>query len=381
MAHPVQFKRTEYSSGDVLRTSHRPRSTKEQVERDVMYSTGARRTQRYYYADPFSNLLKPRQDYDSAMLITQQMPRRRSPHPTSSHRSPSPTRPSTAGGRPRTARVKPRTDRPQPLPGAAERPQTAQPMSRTQPLPSADGLSEDGGSDEDEEGGVRGPYERLYATVLGLLLSHRIFRTEHVEAMLERAMEVNDHLDRDRMEAVCEAVREEMRLKEPAFDEAEREERRRTAWRDSDTDDDTDEEDSAREDAASPRTASATPSQASISPRSPPPTTALPRAEERRVEARVEAASPEASVQPSRADSPRTDTDVSEAPPAPSEVESEYYDSEHEAANDAEDAAATPEPPLMHTASTTALPLVDEGDEDEYAADEDYADEAYEADF
>ena len=230
-----------------------------------MYSTGATRSQRYYYAHPITGRLLPRQEYDSAQLITQQMDangrQRKSAQHTGSHREAS-ARPATAGelGRRNAAQslsVYEQKEEMQPSRSRAgsrhadrfsARPHTAQPSASATSFshrlaatayasnaahrstaPFTTGVDYD--SDDSDASTVTAcsasasPYDQLYSTLMSLLLAHRIVSADGIEKLLARAAAVNEHLDRLKVEWVCEAVREEMKVEGRTGD-------RRRAWQD-----------------------------------------------------------------------------------------------------------------------------------------------------
>ena len=272
VAHPVQFKRSLTSAAAPSVAV----SVKGRVERDIMYSTGATRSQRYYYAHPLSGALLPRQEYDSAMLITQQMEgqgrRRRSRREVEAAggRRDVAQRPRTAGtvgqvggrGVKQTARmyeekeaVEYSRSRGSSMNNRITRPHTAQPSSspashtasRTSfstttvtppahsPLPASfdtfDNLDYDSDdSTTNPSTNPTNPYDQLYRTLLSLLLAHRIVSPDGIERLLQRAADVNGHLDRAKVEWVCDAVREEMRVQGERGERERREEERRSAW-------------------------------------------------------------------------------------------------------------------------------------------------------
>ena len=270
VAHPVQFKRTE--AGGAGRREDKSRGGRKgrvgsaaalsggeggvggsaaaaaelsmRVERDILYSTGATRSQRYFYADPFSTRLKPRQDYDSALLITQQM------HPGHRRGSRPPTHTSA-----HTAQQR--------------RPSTASDRAAKHSLSRTTALHRGDRRGEEEKGGPRGaaadtsatrstsstsstdsssssssstsPYSRLHSVLLQLLVAHRLYRAESVEELLQRAVEVNDHLDRAKVGRVCDAVRAEMDMKrEDSREEARQKESTTADWWSREEDSDSD---------------------------------------------------------------------------------------------------------------------------------------------
>ena len=289
VAHPVQFKRSHAAAAGggasvaAVVGAGGGGGVKGRVERDIMYSTGATRSQRYYYAHPLSGALLPRQEYDSAMLITQQMDgqgrRRRSRQEaevTSVKQQPKQQqRPRTAGqvGRggekvtPREWEEKQAVDFSRSRGNSSvtsrlSRPHTAQPRSSSNivlaspasrtaspatspshgyviptspspPPPSYDALDTADYDSDDSTPSLNNPpnpYDQLYSNLVSLLLAHRIVSADGIEQLLQRAAQVNGHLDRKKVEWVCEAVRQEMRLRGESEEREKRVEQRMQAW-------------------------------------------------------------------------------------------------------------------------------------------------------
>ena len=260
VAHPVQFKRSHTASPAAALAAVGGRG---RVERDIMYSTGATRSQRYYYAHPLTGRLLPRQEYDSAKLITQQMDEqgRRRKSRLGSGQSVR-ERPQTAGESGRATdrnimrvyeekeEVEHSRSRAGSSNGRSARPQTAQPhssasassnsatqpASRPQQPESHESLDpSDYDSDEPENSAsTNNPYDQLYRTLVSLLLAHRILSEDGIERLLARAAEVNGHLNRKKVEWVCDAVREEMRVRGETEDRERRDDDRRQAWQEED---------------------------------------------------------------------------------------------------------------------------------------------------
>lgn len=234
-----------------------------------MYSTGATRSQRYYYAHPLNGRLLPRQAYDSAMLITQQMDgqgRQRRPTREADNGREERVRPRTAGEMGRRSdntsvsvfeekeEAMYRTSRHSGANNHSARPHTAQPSfsaasftaspslsSRTtapsstrSPLPASYDTTTTSDYDSDDSittaTTTTNPYDQLYSTLVSLLLAHRIVSEDGIERLLVRAAEVNGHLNRKKVEWVCDAVRQEMRLKVETEDRQRRDEDSRQAW-------------------------------------------------------------------------------------------------------------------------------------------------------
>ena len=279
VAHPVQFKRS-HSTAAPSAASMAATGVRGRVERDIMYSTGATRSQRYYYAHPLTGRLLPRQEYDSAMLITQQMEGRggrRSSRREAAGGRDEKVRPQTAGemGRGNDRRrigvyeekeeMEPSRTRGNSAINRVTRPQTAQPSSSSSTfftsspsslsytttrsslhsptsrshntLEAVDYDSDDSTTNSSTATPTTNPYDQLYSTLVSLLLAHRIVSTDGIERLLERAAEANGHLDRKKVEWVCDAVREEMRLKDETADRQRRDEDRRRAWQEDEEED------------------------------------------------------------------------------------------------------------------------------------------------
>jgi len=63
--------------------------------------------------------------------------------------------------------------------------------------------------DDDDIGNPRDPYYRFYQTLLSLLYSHRITKESSLQILFDRACEINNHLNYEKLLDVCEGVRME----------------------------------------------------------------------------------------------------------------------------------------------------------------------------
>ena len=388
VAHPVQFKRTQEAGQrrrqdaegaaaaggrGGLPAAGRRRASQSAVERDILYSTGATRSQRYYYADPFSSRLKPRQDYDSALLITQQMTDSRRPQPRPDTASSSCS--SSGSRRPRTAPPAPSSSRKQDsrkraaVPAEEEKrrePETAEPLQGDS--------EEDGPGAGGEEGDA---YSRLYCTLLNVLLLHRISRQSAVDALLARAVAVNDHLDPVKLRSVCEAVRQNLsRRADDEETEAGAEQRLSGGWqrgRGEEADDSSDSVDSEVEDESWESKSEDEQSAASEQQGAAEQTAAGALPLRDRDDGLPDSRAAET------ADTPESMFHAAEAAqPAAAEDEQDGQQEEQEAAGDSEltTAAAAAAEPVEQAPSPRRQPqTIEEGEEEEQTYEEDYEEE------